>query len=103
MAAWHRITDRNDIPEGTGGEFVAGGRVVALYHVGDEFFALDGVCPHAGGPLGEGTLAGTVVTCPWHGWQFDVTSGQHCLNANLRHASFPVKVEGDDVLVKIPE
>lgn len=103
MAAWHRIADRNDVAAGTGGEFVAGGRVVALFHVDGEFFALDGVCPHAGGPLGEGTLCGTVVTCPWHGWQFDVSTGQHCLNANLRHTAFPVKVDGDDVLVEIPE
>jgi len=100
---WHRIANRNDLPEGSGGEFVAGGRVVALYHVDATFHALDGVCPHAGGPLGLGTLNGTVVTCPWHGWQFDVATGRHCLNANLRHTAFPVKVEGDDVLVEIPE
>jgi nitrite reductase/ring-hydroxylating ferredoxin subunit len=103
MATWHRIANRNDVPNGGGGEFVAGGRVVALYHVGGEFFALDGVCPHAGGPLGEGTLNGAVVTCPWHGWQFDVTTGQHCLNANLRHTAFAVKIDGDDVLVEIPD
>ena len=108
MAAWHRVADIDDIPVGSGRELVVGGRVVALYHVGGdhvggEFHALDGVCPHAGGPLGEGTLNGCVVTCPWHGWQFDVTSGQHCLNDNLRHTSFAVKVDGDGVFVEIPE
>jgi nitrite reductase/ring-hydroxylating ferredoxin subunit len=103
MAAWHRIADRNDLPEGSGGEFVAGGRVVALYHVDGAFHALDGVCPHAGGPLGQGTLNGTVVTCPWHGWQFDVSTGQHCLNANLRHTAFAVKIDGEDICVDIPE
>jgi len=75
---------------------------VALFRVEDNFYALDGVCPHAGGPLGEGTLNGCVVTCPWHGWQFDVSTGQHSLNADIVHASFPVKIENDDVYVEIP-
>lgn len=98
----HRIAAVTDVPEGTGKELIAGGRVVALYHVGGAFFALDGVCPHAGGPLGEGSLDGCVVTCPWHGWQFDVTTGRHCLNENLVHTQFETRVEGDDVFVEIP-
>jgi len=99
----HRLAAASDVPPGSGKELTAGGRVVALYNVEGTFFALDGVCPHAGGPLGEGALSGKVVTCPWHGWQFDVTTGQHCLNATLQHTAFPVKVEGDDVYVEIPD
>ena len=81
---------------------MAGNQVVALFNVDGKFYALDGICPHAGGPLGEGELRGTVVTCPWHGWQFDVTTGQHCLNARLMHQTFAVRVEGDDILVEVP-
>lgn len=103
MAEWHRIARVDEIPPGTGKELTAGGRVIALFHVDGEFYAMDGVCPHAGGPLGQGTLNGLVVTCPWHGWQFDVSTGRHCLNANIQHPTFPVKVDGDDVLVAIPE
>jgi nitrite reductase/ring-hydroxylating ferredoxin subunit len=66
------------------------------------YYALDGICPHAGGPLGKGAVHGCIVTCPWHGWQFDVTNGQHCLNANIRQATFPVRVEGDEVYVELP-
>jgi len=58
---------------------MAGDKVVALFNVDGAFFALDGVCPHAAGRLGEGTLRRT-VTCPWHGWQFDVMTGENCLN-----------------------
>jgi nitrite reductase/ring-hydroxylating ferredoxin subunit len=76
--------------------------VIALFHVDGRFYALDGICPHAGGPLGEGTLCGGIVTCPWHGWQFDVTTGRHASNARLQHAAFGVKVEGNDVYVEIP-
>jgi nitrite reductase/ring-hydroxylating ferredoxin subunit len=97
-----RIASVGDVAPGSGVELTAAGRVIALFNVGGEFFALDGVCPHAGGPLGEGTLDGTTVTCPWHGWQFDVTSGKHCLNANIQHARFPVKVDGDDIYVELP-
>ena len=91
-----------DIPDGTGCEVVAGDHIVALYHVGGKFYALDGICPHAGGPLGQGRLNGCIVTCPWHGWQFDVSTGRHCLTATLTHPSWPVIVEGDDVIIDFP-
>jgi len=103
MGQWHRVAAAGDIPAGAGRELTAGGRVIALYNVDGEFYALDGVCPHAGGPLGEGVLQGNVVTCPWHGWQFDVTTGQHCLNANLQHTAFAVRVDDGDVYVELPE
>lgn len=76
--------------------------MIALYNVDGTLHALDGVCPHAGGPLGQGQLDGCVVTCPWHGWQFDVTNGQHCLTEAIRHGSLPVIIDGDDVLVELP-
>ena len=98
-----RIASLDEVPPGTAIERAASGRVVALYNVDGELFALDGVCPHAGGPLGQGTLSGNVVTCPWHGWQFDVTTGLHCLNAGIQHPRFGVTVEGDDVFVEIPD
>jgi len=102
MAEYHRVAAVADVPPGMGTECTAGGRMIALYNVDGEFYALDGVCPHAGGPLGKGVLDGQIVTCPWHGWQFDVTSGHHCLNDALQHPQFDVKVDGDDVLVAIP-
>ena len=80
-------------------EVVAGDRMIALYNVDGELFALDGVCPHQGGPLGQGHLDGCIVTCPWHGWQFDVRTGQHEINASIRQPSFPVRVDGGSVLV----
>ncbi len=102
MSEFIRVAAVEDVPPGASIEAVAGGRMVALFNVDGVFHALDGVCPHAGGPLGQGTLNGNVVTCPWHGWQFDVTTGQHCLNASLQHPRFAVKVEGAEVFVEIP-
>ncbi len=97
-----RVASVSDVPPGSSKEVMADDRVVALFNVEGQFYALDGVCPHAGGPLGEGTLRGTTVTCPWHGWQFDVSTGQNCLNPRMSHQGFPVKVEGNDVLVELP-
>jgi nitrite reductase (NADH) small subunit len=97
-----RIAATGDVPPGTGVEVTVGERVIALFNVAGKFYAIDGICPHAGGPLAEGLLGGTVVTCPWHGWQFDVSTGQHCLNPRLGQGKFAVYVEGDDVLVELP-
>ncbi len=101
MSNWVRICAISDCPPGEAREFVAGDRIVALFHVGGSFHALDGMCPHQGGPLGRGSLTGSVVTCPWHGWQFDVGSGQHQTNRALIHPRFAVRVQGEDVLVNL--
>ena len=102
MAQSIRVAAIGDIPPGTAKEVMAGDKVVALFNVDGAVYALDGVCPHAGGPLGEGTLRGNTVTCPWHGWQFDVSTGENCLNRKMVHKCFPVRVEGSDVVVELP-
>ena len=101
MAEWTPVAKAADCPPGSSLELVAGGRIIALFNVEGTFHALDGVCPHQGGPLGKGCLSGAIVTCPWHGWQFDVRTGQHQLSARLKHPRFDVRVEGDEVLVNL--
>ncbi len=102
MAESVRVASVDEIPPGSGKEVVAGDRVLAVFNVDGRFFAVDGVCAHAGGPVAQGKLEGTIVTCPWHGWQYDVTTGLHCLNAAIRLESFPVEVEDGAVYVKLP-
>lgn len=97
----HRVAAVDDLPPGSGRELTAGDRVIALFRVGDEFYAMDGICPHAGGPLGKGYVTGTRVTCPWHGWQFDVTTGRHCLSPTICNETFPVTVESGEIYVEI--
>ena len=103
MSSWIRIAAIEDCPPGAGRELVVENRIVALFNVDGDFYALDGVCPHQGGPLGQGAVEGCVVTCPWHGWQFDVTTGQHQSNLSLVHTRFPVKVEDGSVYVELPD
>jgi nitrite reductase (NADH) small subunit len=101
MTARVRVASIHDLAPGTGKEIVAAGRIVALFNVGGDFRAIDGICAHAGGPVGKGVLKGCVVTCPWHGWQYDVTTGTSCLNPRIGQEAFQVTVEGDDVFVEV--
>ncbi len=99
MPQWRRVAAVADCPPGSCQELVVDDRIIALFHVDDRFYALDGVCPHQGGPLGKGKLEGCMVTCPWHGWQFDVRSGQH-QTSPLVHPPLAVKVEDGQVYVQ---
>ena len=91
MADWIAIARADECPPGTSIERVAGDRIVALANVAGTLHAIDGLCPHQGGPLGTGQLRGTVLTCPWHGWQFDVATGRHCVSATVRQPVFEVR------------
>ena len=80
---------------------IGGGRYIALCNVGGTFYALDNVCIHRGGPLGEGYIDGDKVECPWHGWQFDVKTGCVTFNPREKVPTYEVKIEGTDVLVAL--
>lgn len=76
--------------------------VVVLFHVGGRFYCIDDVCTHDGGPLGEGRLCGYAIACPRHGAQFDIRTGQPLtMPAIVPTLVHDVKVEGDDVYVRI--
>jgi len=97
------LIEASKVAPGASAEVVAEGRIFAVYNVDGEFRVMDGICPHAGGPLGKGTLHNGVVTCPWHGWQFDVQSGQHCLNDTICQQTFPVEVIDGQVCIAVEE
>jgi nitrite reductase (NADH) small subunit len=96
------LTEAATISPGQSAEVVAEGRIFAVYNVDGVFHVIDGICPHAGGPLGKGTLRGNIVTCPWHGWQFNVSSGQHCLNQRICQTTYAVRVENGRVIIELP-
>jgi nitrite reductase/ring-hydroxylating ferredoxin subunit len=96
-----RVGRSSDVPAGEGRVVEAGGRSLALFNVDGAYYAIDNSCAHRGGPLGEGELDGTVVTCPWHGWRWDVKSGANANNPAVTMVCFPVSVEAGDVFVEI--
>ncbi len=88
-----------DVPPGTGRSFSLGRYEIALFNIGGDFYALENNCPHQGGPIADGWLEGTTVTCPWHGWCFDVPSGKMTLGDFARVTKFAVRREGEDIYV----
>ena len=82
-------------------EVIAGGTAICVANVDGAFHALSNICPHAGGPLGEGSLEGNILTCPYHGWTFDVTDGTCQTNASASVETYEVKVKGDAVCVRL--
>ena len=78
--AFVRAARKDEIPAGSIREFQVDGLTVAIANVGNKFYAINNTCLHRGGPLGQGELQGVAVTCPWHGWQYDVTTGKLVMN-----------------------
>lgn len=96
-----RTAKTTDVPAGTIHEFQIAGTAIALANVAGKFHAINNSCLHHGGPLGEGELQGAVVTCPWHSWQYDVTTGKVVQNPGIGVACYKTEVRGDEVFVDI--
>ncbi|MBI3658250.1 MAG: Rieske 2Fe-2S domain-containing protein [Acidobacteria bacterium] len=101
MANYVTVAQVGEVAPGTGAIVVIDDTLVALFNVNGSFHAISNTCLHRGGPLGEGLLEDDVVTCPWHGWRFNVKSGANPFNPQLNVNSYPVLVEGDDVKVSL--
>jgi nitrite reductase (NADH) small subunit len=102
MPEFVKLTTQSELPtEGEAKEFPCGEKVICIANVNGSITAMDNVCLHRGGPLGQGVIEGNKVVCPWHGWQFDVTTGEATHNPNARVSVYPVKVERDDVMVEV--
>ncbi|MGH7259684.1 MAG: Rieske (2Fe-2S) protein [Nitrospiraceae bacterium] len=91
-----------DVPPGQCLAVEVEGTGVALCNVGGTIYALDNCCPHAGGPIGEGTIEGDCVECPWHGWRYNVKTGERTENPQIKVDCYPVHVEGDAIQVDVP-
>lgn len=102
MAQWVRLCGLAEAP--TVGQVIeaeVAGMAVCLANVGGELSALDNVCPHRQGPLGQGWVEGEAVVCPWHSWAFNAKTGVAEFPEGERVGAYGVRVEGDDVLVEI--
>jgi nitrite reductase (NADH) small subunit len=102
VAQWVKICDVAGAPEpGKVLEAEIGEFTICLANIAGEFSALDNWCPHRRGPLGQGWIEGSAVICPWHSWAFNVKTGQGEYPDHEKVDTFPVKVQGNDVLVDI--
>ena len=104
MSDFHPVAKVSDIPDPGKQLIEVADRLVVLLHVGGEFYCLDDVCTHDGGPLSEGDLDATASTiaCPRHGAKFDIRDGRAVTMPAIQStASHEVKIEGENVLVRI--
>ncbi len=97
--AFVRAAAVSEIPLGTIRQVDVAGKAIALANYEGKFYAIDNACLHRGGPLGDGPLEGKIVTCPWHGWQYDVTTGKVSQNPTVGVSCHAVEVRGDEVFV----
>ncbi len=103
MSDWVAVGACADIPRREGRLVTLGGREVAVFNLGDRFSALDNRCPHKGGPLSDGIVAGTAVVCPLHAWRINLESGEverPCAAAPAV-AVYATKVDGGVVFVSV--
>ncbi len=101
--AFVRLASLYAVPAGSAIQVELDGKAFALCNVDGEIYCVDGLCPHAGGPLGEGTLHGSILVCPWHSWEFDCRTGQVDGADDDEDAvqTYKTSVEGDDILIDI--
>lgn len=101
--SWVSVAQADEVPPDSVQAVWAGTRALALVNLGGQLYALDGLCPHREGPLGEGRLIGDQLSCPWHGFRFDPRTGAAMMPAiPPAVATFAVRVVGDDVQVGLP-
>ena len=98
---WFLVCRRSDLEAGAQ-EVLLEQQVIALFKTADGVYAVDGMCAHQGGPIAKGMQDGKCITCPWHGWQYDVTNGQNMLTGRQMLTTYPVEVRGDEVWVALP-
>lgn len=93
----------SEFQDGKGRAFDAGGRIVAIFRSKDQFFSVANRCPHKGASLCAGELStdGPLVRCPWHNWAYDLNTGKSPLDPNERIRTYPVRTEGEYVIVTI--
>ena len=101
MSQWVRLCATSEVPAaGSVGEYSASGVDLCLANSDGKLSALANLCPHRSGPLGQGWIEDGKVLCPWHAWAFDCQTGE-CPEENSKVNVFPLRLEGEDVLVEI--
>jgi nitrite reductase (NADH) small subunit len=102
MPNFIKLTAQSELPAETQAkEFSCGNKVVCVANVNGTLSAMENVCLHRGGPLGQGVIEGGKIVCPWHGWQWDAQTGEAAHNPKIRISVYPLKMENDDVMIQL--
>jgi nitrite reductase (NADH) small subunit len=97
-----KLTTQAELPgEGEVREFACAGRTICLANIHGQITAVDNVCLHRGGPLGQGLIEGDRIVCPWHGWQFDAKTGQSVQNPKAKLEVYPLEIRDGEVMILV--
>jgi|SRR5579883_29089 nitrite reductase/ring-hydroxylating ferredoxin subunit len=97
-----KVATLGEVPPDSVIEVSVGENLYAICNINGEIHALDGICPHQGGYLGQGNVADGRLICPWHGWEFDCRTGENCLAPGEAVPTYPVAIQGSDILLQVP-
>jgi nitrite reductase (NADH) small subunit len=102
MSDFIKLTTESELPPANEAkEFPLGERVICVANVNGTITAMDNVCLHRGGPLGQGVIEKGKVVCPWHGWEWDPKTGEAGHNPAAKVPVYPIKIENGDVLIQL--
>lgn len=100
--AFLKLTTESELPPpNQAKEFPCGDKTICIANLNGSYSAMDNVCLHRGGPLGQGTIAKGKVVCPWHGWEWDPKTGEAAHNAQAKVAVYPMKIANGDVMLEV--
>jgi nitrite reductase (NADH) small subunit len=89
--AWNEVLDSDSLCEGQGAEVLLQGNIVALFRHQGQLYAVDGLCMHQGGPLARGKLADGTIQCPWHGWTYELSTGNNATTSQRMLRTYPIR------------
>ncbi len=98
---YYNVAKVGEIPEGEGRPFEIDGQNIAVLLDGGTYYAIEDACPHQGAPLWDGEVGEKAVMCTWHGWRFSLEDGRYLDGPGCKVATYPVRVEGDDIQVLV--
>ncbi len=101
--AFVKVGKLSDVQPGWVLEANVEGHPYAVFTEEGDLYCLDGECPCTGGPLGQGAVRDGLLVCPWHGWRYDCRTGLCAYDDSVKIGRFPVKAEGDDVLIDVTQ
>jgi nitrite reductase (NADH) small subunit len=102
MSAFVKLANESELPApGQAKEFPCGDRLICVANVNGTISAMDNVCLHRGGPLGQGVIEDNKVVCPWHGWQWDPKTGEAAQNPSAKVAVYPLQMESGNVMIEL--
>ena len=100
-ARWIVVAQASELADDSAKEVVVEGQILAIFRNDGRLFALDGMCAHQGGPIAEGMVAGGCVTCPWHGWQYELATGIQTINRQPLQKTFPIRERDGQIEVEV--